>query len=61
VEYRVQNAAIQTGARGFTTDQILNTSASAPLRDALRSWRVDALLSKRNRLIATSIFLSRWG
>jgi hypothetical protein len=56
VEYRDQNAAIQTGARDFTTDQILNTSAAAPLRDALWSSRVDAQLSKRNSLMARYSF-----
>ncbi len=51
VEYRDQNAAIQTGSRDFATDQILNTSASAPLRDALWSSRVDTHLSKNNNLM----------
>lgn len=49
-EYRDQNAALQTGARDFETDTILNTSAAAPLRDALWSTRVDAQLSPRNSL-----------
>jgi hypothetical protein len=56
VEYRDQNAAIQTGARDFTTDSILNTSATAPLRDALWSSRVDAQLNQRNRLMARYSF-----
>lgn len=51
VEYRDQNAAIQTGTRDFTTDSIVNTSAPAPLRDALWSSRIDAQLSKRNSLM----------
>ena len=51
VEYRNQNAAIQTGARDFATDSILNTSASAPLRDALWSSRIDTQLNKRNSLM----------
>jgi hypothetical protein len=51
VEYRDQNAAIQTGSRDFATDQIINTSASAPLRDALWSSRVDTHLSKNNNLM----------
>ena len=56
VEYRDQNAAIQTGSRNFTTDQILNTSAPAPLRDALWSTRVDLQLNKRNTLMARYSF-----
>jgi hypothetical protein len=51
VEYRDQNASIQTGSRDFTTDTILNTSAPAPLRDALWSSRVDAQLNKSNSLM----------
>ena len=51
VEYRDQNAAIQTGTRDFTTDEIVNSSASAPLRDALWSSRIDTQLSKRNSLM----------
>lgn len=49
-EFRDQNAAIQTGARDFATDSILNTSAAAPLRDALFSTRFDMQLSSRNTL-----------
>ena len=49
-EFRDQNAAIQTGARDFATDSILNTSAAAPLRDALLSTRFDAQLNSRNTL-----------
>ncbi|MGA8553903.1 MAG: TonB-dependent receptor, partial [Candidatus Acidiferrales bacterium] len=41
VEYRNQNAAIETGERDFTTDTIVNAYAPAPLRDALVSSRVD--------------------
>ncbi len=55
-EYRDQNAALQTGARDFTTNTILNTSAPAPLRDALWSARADAQLSQRNRLMARYSF-----
>jgi hypothetical protein len=51
VEYRDQNAAIQTGARDFTTDEIVNTSASAPLRDALWSSRIDTQLNTHNSLM----------
>lgn len=56
VEYRDQNAAIQTGARDFSTDQIINTSASAPLRDALWSSRFDLKLSPHNTLMARYSF-----
>jgi hypothetical protein len=49
-EFRDQNAALQTGARDFTTDSILNASAPAPLREALWSTRFDNQLSKRNTL-----------
>ena len=51
VEYRDQNAAIQTGSRDFTTDEILNASAAAPLRDALWSSRIDDQLSQHNSLM----------
>ncbi|MGA9463616.1 MAG: carboxypeptidase regulatory-like domain-containing protein [Terracidiphilus sp.] len=56
VEYRDQNAAIQTGERDFTTDQIVNNSAPSPLRDGLWSTRVDFQLSKRNALMARYSF-----
>jgi hypothetical protein len=49
-EFRDQNAAIQTGTRDFTNDTILNTSAPAPLRDALLSNRVDYRLTEANNL-----------
>src|SRR3984957_19994802 len=55
-EYRGQNAALQTGARDFATDEILNTSAPAPLRDALVSTRFDDQLSTRNALMARYSF-----
>ena len=55
-EFRNQNAAIQTGARDFTTDTILNTSASAPLRDALWSTRYDHQLSEHNSLMVRYSF-----
>ena len=48
VEYRNQNAAIQTGTRDFTTDSILNSSAAAPLREVLLSNRVDYHLNENN-------------
>ncbi len=55
-EYRDQNAALQTGQRDFSNDTILNTSAPAPLRDALWSTRVDAQLSPRNSLMGRYSF-----
>jgi hypothetical protein len=51
VEYRHQNAALQTGARDFATDTIQNTSAQAPLRDALWSTRYDQQLGASNNLM----------
>lgn len=48
IEYRNQNASIQTGTRNFTTDAIQNTSASAPLRDLLLSNRADFHLNEAN-------------
>lgn len=55
-EFRNQNAALQTGARDFVTDTILNTSAPAPLREPLWSTRFDAQLSSKNRLTARYSF-----
>jgi hypothetical protein len=55
-EYRDQNAALQTGTRDFATDEILNTSAPAPLRDALVSSRFDEQLSTRNALMVRYSF-----
>src|ERR1700723_3029452 len=55
-EYRDQNAALQTGDRDFATDEILNTSAPAPLRDALVSSRFDYQLSRRNALMVRYSF-----
>ena len=55
-EYRDQNAAIQTGARDFTTEEILHTSAPAPLRDALWSSRVDTQINDRNRVMVRYSF-----
>jgi Carboxypeptidase regulatory-like domain/TonB dependent receptor len=51
VEYRNQNASIQTGTRDFTSGTILNSAAPAPLRDALWSTRVDDQITERNRLM----------
>ncbi len=48
VEYRNQNAAIQTGTRDFATNTILNTAAAAPLRDLLFSNRLDYHLNDNN-------------
>jgi hypothetical protein len=57
VEYRNQNAAIQTGTRVFSDapyedspfyGHIINTAASAPLRDLLLSNRVDYHLNENN-------------
>ena len=50
VEYRNQNAAIQTGTRNFTDNTIRNTSAPAPLRDLLLSTRADHHLNDANTL-----------
>jgi hypothetical protein len=55
-EFRDQNAALQTGARNFATDTILNTSAPAPLRDALWSTRFDTQLSPHNSVMARYSF-----
>jgi hypothetical protein len=55
-EFRDQNAALQTGSRDFTTDQVINTSAPAPLRDALWSTRFDQQLGLRNSLMARYSF-----
>jgi hypothetical protein len=59
-EYRDQNAAIQTGTRVFNSDPsqefIQNTSAAAPLRDALLSGRFDEKLSEHNSLMVRYSF-----
>jgi hypothetical protein len=55
-EYRHQNADDQTGTRDFDTDTVLNTSASAPLRDALVSTRVDYQLNGANTLMGRYSF-----
>jgi Carboxypeptidase regulatory-like domain/TonB dependent receptor len=55
-EYRDQNAALQTGTRNFTTSQIQNTSAPAPLREALWSTRYDQQLGSKNMLMARYSF-----
>jgi hypothetical protein len=56
VEYRDQNAPIQTGTRNFSTDTIQNTSAAAPLRDLLLSNRVDLHLNDSNTFNARYSF-----
>src|ERR1700723_255806 len=56
IEYRDQNAALQTGARDFATQQIQHTSAPAPLRDALWSTRYDQQLSTNNSLMVRYSF-----
>lgn len=55
-EYRDQNAALQTGARNFATSTIQNTSAPAPLRDALWSSRYDQKLGASNSLMVRYSF-----
>jgi hypothetical protein len=55
-EYRHQNSDLQTGARNFAADQILHTSAPAPLRDALFSTRVDHQINPANTLMARYSF-----
>ena len=55
-EYRHQNSDVQTGTRDFATDQILNTAAPAPLRDALFSTRVDHQINPANTLMARYSF-----
>jgi len=55
-EFRDQNASLQTGARDFTNDTILNTSAPAPLRDALWSSRFDTQLNAHNSLMVRYSF-----
>jgi hypothetical protein len=56
LEYRYQNAAIQTGERDFTTDAIRHTAAPADLRDLLLSTRLDDQLTTRNRLMVRYSF-----
>jgi hypothetical protein len=56
VEYRNQNASIETGTRDFDSGTILHTAAPAPLRDALWSTRVDAQLSEHNRIMGRYSF-----
>ena len=55
-EYRHQNSDVQTGTRDFATDEILHTSAAAPLRDALFSTRVDHQWNAANTLMGRYSF-----
>lgn len=55
-EYRDQNAALLTGTRDFATDQIINTSAPAPLRDLLLSNRVDTQINRANAVMVRYSF-----
>jgi hypothetical protein len=50
-EFRDQNASLQTGTRDFTTQQVVNSAAPAPLRDALLSTRFDTQVSEHNSLM----------
>ena len=50
-EFRDQNASLQTGTRDFATQQVVNSAAPAPLRDALLSTRFDQQLSEHNSLM----------
>ena len=56
VEYRDQNAALQTGARNFATEEIQHTSAPAPLRDALWSTRYDQQLGTNKSVMVRYSF-----
>ena len=58
LEYRDQNADIQTGTRDFTTDTIENTAAPAPLRDLLLADRGDYQLNSANTLIGALLLQS---
>ena len=59
-EYRHQNSAVLTGERVYGSnpgnDEILNTTAPAPLREALFSTRVDHQLNASNALTARYTF-----
>jgi hypothetical protein len=56
LEYRYQNAAIQTGERDFTSFSVIHTAAPADLRDLLFSTRFDDQLTTRNRLMVRYSF-----
>jgi Carboxypeptidase regulatory-like domain/TonB dependent receptor len=55
-EFRDQNASLQTGTRDFTTDEVVNSAAPAPLRDALLSTRFDNQISEHNSLMVRYSF-----
>jgi hypothetical protein len=50
-EFRDQNASLQTGTRDFATQQVVNSAAQAPLRDALLSSRFDQQINEHNSLM----------
>ena len=60
LEYRYQNAAIQTGERDFQANNnrgaVIHTAAPADLRDLLFSTRFDDQLTTRNRLMVRYSF-----
>ncbi len=60
LEYRHQNAAIQTGERDFQANNnrgaVIHTAAPADLRDLLSSTRFDDQLTTRNRLMVRYSF-----
>src|SRR5580658_9884262 len=55
-EFRDQNASLQTGTRDFATQQVVNSAAPAPLRDALLSTRFDQQISEHNSLMVRYSF-----
>ena len=55
-EFRDQNASLQTGTRDFATQQVVNSAAPAPLRDALLSSRFDRQISEHNSLMVRYSF-----
>ena len=55
-EFRDQNASLQTGTRDFATQQVVNSAAPAPLRDALLSSRFDQQISEHNSLMVRYSF-----
>ena len=58
LEYRYQNAAIQTGERDFDSDEVLHTAAPADLRDLLFSTRFDDQLTTREQADGALLFQS---
>jgi hypothetical protein len=47
---------LQTGTRDFATQQVVNSAAPAPLRDALLSSRFDQQISEHNSLMVRYSF-----